>query len=110
MTSSKKISPEVLIYIQNLRQYFKSNDEAMAYFDINENDEDFFNHLSEISQENFEETGEPELSLLQFEHLKQKITGSLPINKEIKTPEGDREIITSGVFLIIGDFGYLSLN
>lgn len=110
MTRSKKISPEVLIYIQNIRQFFKSNEEAMAYFDINENDEEFFDRLSKISQENFDETGEPELSLFQFENLKQKITKSFPINKEIKTPEGDREIVTSGVFLVIGDFGYLSLN
>jgi len=47
------MSPEVLIYIQSVKNYFKTNNEAKDYF-LNGNDEElFFKHLSEISQKNF---------------------------------------------------------
>ena len=52
-----KIPPEVLIYIQTVKTYLKNNTEAKDYF-IGESDEElFFDHLSEISQKNFESNG-----------------------------------------------------
>ena len=95
----EKLSPEVLIYIQNIRKYFTTNEETRKYFGINDNEEDFFNIVIEQAQKNFEETGEPELSPNQFEMVKLKI---------IKSPD------MVGVFLHIkgnlGDFGLVSLN
>ena len=90
------MSPEVLIYIQNIKSYFTTNVEAQEYFNIVGNEETFFNHLSDISQKNFEEHGEPQLSLEQFEDLRQKTHGS---NKEFK-----------GLFISLGEYGYVSYN
>jgi hypothetical protein len=48
-----KLSPEVLIYVQSVKSYFQKNDEAREYFIANSDEEQFFKHLSEISQKNF---------------------------------------------------------
>jgi len=64
------MSPEVLIYIQSVKNYFKTNNEAKDYF-LNGNDEElFFKHLSEISQKNFNKNGEVMLDKNQFELLR----------------------------------------
>ena len=64
------MSPEVLIYIQSVKNYFKTNIEAKDYF-LNGNDEElFFKHLSEISQKNFNKNGEVMLDKNQFELLR----------------------------------------
>jgi len=97
------MSPEVLIYVQNIKKYFKSHADTQKYFAIKDNEKNFFDHIGEISQKNFEENGEPQLSLEQFEELKQKISGSpaAKVNEAV------------GIFISFGDFGkfgYISLN
>ena len=64
------LSPEVLIYIQTVKNYFTTNKEAHDYFIGDSNEEDFFKHLSEISQKNFDKNGEVTLSKEQFELLR----------------------------------------
>ena len=96
MVKPREMSPEVLIYVQNLKHYLTTNVVAQKYFNIKGNEETFFNHLSEISQKNFEEHSEPQLSLDQFEELREKIHGH---NKE-----------AIGLFISLGEYGYLSYN
>ena len=90
------MSPEVLIYVQNLKHYFTINKVAQKYFDIIGNEETFFNHLGDMSQKNFEEHGEPQLSLDQFEELRKKTHGR---HNEI-----------TGIFISLGEYGYISYN
>jgi len=91
------MSPEVLIYVQNLKHYLTTNVVAQKYFNIKGNEETFFNYLSEESQKNFEEHGEPQLSLDQFEELRKKIHGS---------HYGE----AVGLFISLGEYGYISFN
>ena len=65
-----KLSPEVLIYVQSVKNYFQKNNEAREYFIANSDEEQFFKHLSEISQKNFDKNGEVMLDKMQFELLR----------------------------------------
>lgn len=110
MINSEKMSPEVLIYIQSIKKFFKSHEEAQEYFEIKGNEDIFFKHVTEISQKNFEETGEPELTLFQFEFLKQKISKPTSMMDSNDTVSGEREITSTGIFASVGNFGLFSLN
>lgn len=99
MTELKKMSPEVLIYVQSIKKFFNTNVEAQKYFDLEGNEEKFFEYVGEMSQRNFEEDGEPELTVLQFEELRHKIS---------KFPVEENQI--TGVFISFGNLGYMSLN
>ena len=95
MEMLEKLPPEVLIYVQNVRKYFTTNEETREYFGIDDNEEEFFDTVIEQSQKNFEETGSPELSVNQFEEAKMRFP---------KTPH------MYGVFVSLGDLGLVSLN
>ena len=95
MEMLENLSPDVLIYIQNVRKYLTSSEEYVEYFGLNKNEEEFFDVVIELAQENFEEKGEPQLSIEQFEEAKTKIE---------KKPD------MVGVFLSLGNFGMISLN
>jgi hypothetical protein len=111
-----KLSPEVLIYVQSVKEYFKKNKEASDYFLNDSDDELFFEHLSQISQKNFEKTGEVMLNQEQFELLKKTIK-AITISKkpdsefirpdEIKTHE---LFINESVFIEFPNFGKICLN
>ena len=60
-------SPEVLIYLQTVKKYFQTNQEAREYFISNYNEDVFFKHLCEISEKNFKQNGEVMLTKEQFE-------------------------------------------
>jgi hypothetical protein len=93
------LSPEVLIYVQNLKKYFHSNVNAQKYFTGKDKEDVFFEYMSKISQKNFEESGEPELTPQQFEEVREKITGIVEKKQE-----------AVGIFISFGEFGYISLN
>jgi hypothetical protein len=111
-----KLSPEVLIYIQTVKNYFNTNKEARDYFLSNSNEELFFEHLGEISQKNFEKDGEVMLNIEQFDLLKNTIK-AITIAKsdskikkvEIKSEDFDYD---NGVFigLPFPNFGLICLN
>lgn len=63
----EKLSSEVMIYLQNLKHYFDNNDEVRSYFIINQQDKLFYNQIAKISQLNFNKTGQPMLTVDQFE-------------------------------------------
>ena len=91
----EKISPEVLIYLQNVKKLFITNDETRKYFGVDNVDSSFLDYVSEISQKNFEENGTPELTVEQFESIRKK-TG--------------RMLDFVGMFMFLGDYGMISLN
>lgn len=66
-------NPEVLIYIDRVKQFLKTNVEARDYFLKDGDEVAFFNHLSIISEKNFETNGTPELSQEQMELLRRTV-------------------------------------
>jgi hypothetical protein len=65
--------PEVLIYIQTVKNFFKNNEGTREYFLSQVDEETFFRYLGNISQKNFEEHGEVMLSEAQFELLRKTL-------------------------------------
>jgi hypothetical protein len=98
MTKKLQMSPDVLIYLQSIKNFFTNNTLAKKYFSIEGNEEIFYKHISELSQKNFDEYGEPELTLDQFEELRKSIFSS------------EDDITFTASFLNLGDLGYISLN
>jgi hypothetical protein len=63
-------SPEVLIYLQTLKNYFENNQEARSYFLSNVNKDEFFNLVGETAERNFKKNAEPQLTKEQLEFLR----------------------------------------
>lgn len=99
-----KLSPEVLIYIQTVKNYFNTNLEAREYFLSNSNEELFFEHLGEISQKNFEKNGEVMLDREQFDLLTKTIRAINVTKKE------EKELKEPTIFFDIPNFGQICLN
>ena len=102
-----KLSPEVLIYIQSVKNYFQKNDEAIEYFIANSDEEQFFKHLSEISQKNFDKNGEVMLDKNQFELLR---TTTMVITIAVKEDFPEEKTIEEKIFQDFGGFGKICLN
>jgi uncharacterized protein YrzB (UPF0473 family) len=98
------LSPEVLIYLQTVKNYFATNNEAKEYFIGNSDEEMFFEHLSEISQKNFEKNGEVMLNKEQFELLRITIQ-AIQVTKDNK-PTQQEDLI----FVDTRGFGKICLN
>ena len=90
------MSPDVLIYIQNVKHFLSDNETTKKFFNIKGKEEEFFTYLTEMSEKNFQEHGEPNLSLDQFEEIRKKI-------------HGHRDE-TIGLFISLGEYGLVSLN
>ena len=91
----EKLPSEILIYIQNVRKYFTTNEETKEYFKIDSPTDKFFDEVIEISQKNFNESGAPELTLEQFEEVRRKFSD---------------DIVMYGTFASLDNFGLISLN
>ena len=91
----EQIPPEILIYIQNVRKYFTTNEETKEYFKIESSTDKFFDEVIELSHKNFKESGAPELTLEQFEEVRRKFSD---------------DIVMYGTFAELGNFGLISLN
>jgi hypothetical protein len=63
-------SPEVLIYLQTVKNYIETNEEAKKYFIANDVESDFYELVIDIAQINFTKRGEPQLSKGQFELIR----------------------------------------
>jgi hypothetical protein len=98
------VPPEVLIYIQSIKNYFNNNIEAKNYFIINGDEEFFYHHLIEISKKNLEKDGEPMLSMEQFELLRKTMMIISIINKPNEENEEDK------LFIDLKEFGKFCLN
>ena len=111
-----ELSPEVLIYVQSVKNYFDTNKEAGEYFLNGTNEELFFKHLTEIAQKNFSKSGESMLNREQFELLRKTILALSVIEKksftkkvEIKSEDFNYD---NGVFIELSfpNFGLICLN
>lgn len=65
------MSPEISIYLQKVKKYLETNQQAKEYF-IDNNYDSFFDELIKISNENLEKNGDPSLSVDQFEEIRLK--------------------------------------
>ena len=92
------MSPEVLIYISNIKKFLDTNNEAHQYFLKNINEDEFFSKVAESSQKNFDKNGDPMLLRNQFEEIKNQLLKSLDKKKE------------NNIFLDLKDFGTICLN
>jgi len=92
------MSPEVLIYIRNIKKFLDTNDEAHQYFLKDLNEDDFYSKIAESSQKNFDKNGDPMLFRNQFEEIKNQLLKSLDKKKE------------NNIFLNLKDFGTICLN
>lgn len=97
------MSPEVLIYIQNVKNYFKNNHEAREYFLNNSDEELFFEHLTDISIKNYEKNGDASLDIHQFELLRNTVI-ALTIDKNDKPKK------ENNVFIDVLGYGNLCMN
>jgi len=92
------MSPEVLIYIRNIKKFLDTNDEAHQYFLKDLNEDDFYSKIAESSQKNFDKNGDPMLLRNQFEEIKNQLLKSSNKKKE------------NNIFLDLKDFGTICLN
>lgn len=99
------MSPEVLIYVQKVKQYLENDEKARKYFLENIDEEMFYRHLIEISQKNFEKDGEPTLTQEQFELLR-KTMRAIMVVKNDQTDDDPNEKI----YLNINGYGKICLN
>jgi len=71
------MNTEILLYIEKVKKFFETNIAAKNYF-LGDNDEKrFFDRLSEISKNNFNQRGEPELFPDQFEQIRSELMSNL---------------------------------
>jgi hypothetical protein len=82
-----------------LKLYFEKHPDAQKYFTPDGNGKEFFEYMSVISQKNYDEHGEAQLTLEQFEEARIKTT------KSAVKPAG-----ITGMFISLGDLGFVSLN
>ena len=76
-------SPEILIYVQKIKKYFKENKEASDYFLKDVDEKLFFKYFTDIAEKNLKEKGEPELTELQFEILRKTVRAICITNEPI---------------------------
>jgi len=100
--------PEVLIYVQNVKKYLETNQEARNYFLDGLDVDLFFKHLTEISEKNYKKNGEVMLDKEQFELLKKTLKAieatKLPEIKAEEKPNYEK------IFFDLGNLGKICLN
>lgn len=109
------ISPEVLIYLQNVKNYFETNKEAREFFLDNSNEELFYKHMTEIAQKNFEKNGDATLDREQFELLRRTVKALNVVvdKKRFIRPEENIDITighNSNIFIEYPNMGSICLN
>lgn len=94
---------EILVYIQKVKNYLKTNEEAREYF-IGESDvDDFYKHLTIISEKNFNQNGQPELTKEQFELLRRTMKAEA-ISKQRVFYSEDKK------FMFFDEYGPIGMN
>jgi hypothetical protein len=107
------VSPEVLMYLQTVKNYFETNSETKSYFLNNSNEGLFYKHMTEIAQKNDEKNGDATLDREQFELLRRTVAAisvTTTTNRvEIKDEDFNYD---NGVFigLPFPNFGTICLN
>lgn len=102
-----KLSPEVLIYVQSVKNYLQKNNEAREYFIANSDEEQFFKHLSEISQKNFDKNGEVMLDKTQFELLRVTVQAIAIVTTPVENLPSSAE---DNIFIDMRGYAKICLN
>jgi hypothetical protein len=105
-----ELSSDTLIYIQSVKDYFKKNQQANDYFLSNNNEELFFQHLSDIAEKNYKSFNNPTLNREQFELLRKTTLALSIVNESKKVEEIDTKDFDSSIFIHIPNFGQICLN
>jgi hypothetical protein len=100
------MSPDVLIYIQTVKEYFEKNEEARNYFLNNVNEERFFEYVNQTAQKNYDKEGEAMLSQIQLEEIRRSLIIESIENKKIPK-ENDPE---ENIYFNTKGFGRINLN
>lgn len=98
------LPPEVLIYIQQVREFMKKDDKAREYFIFNGDEDFFYEHLIKISYLNFKDNGEAMLTVDQFEVIRNTMILIYTIKKPVENNNEDK------IFFTYKDFGKICLN
>ena len=69
----KQYNPEVLIYLSSIKKFIETNKDARDYFVTSLDPEIFYEKVAEYSDKNYEESGSPELSEIEFEKIRLEI-------------------------------------
>lgn len=104
------LSPEVLTYLQTVKNYLKKNDEARRYFLHGVDEEMFYIHLTEIAQKNHDQLGEPMLSKEQFDLLRKTMKAISIVDKSIIELEDETPDVEKYIFVDYRGFGKICLN
>ena len=69
-------NPDVLIYVQKIRKYLESSEEAKKYFLTDIDIEKFLEKVYNVSENNFNTSGDPILSPLQMDEIKIELSSN----------------------------------
>lgn len=65
-----EVHPDVLVYIQSVKDYLSKNMEAREYFIGTNSEDSFYELILDVAKINYEKRGEPQLSKSQFELIR----------------------------------------
>jgi hypothetical protein len=97
------MSPEVLIYIQKVKNYFENDQDAHNYFLMGIDEQKFFEELSKLASINITKKGDPSLTHDQFELVK-------TLCESTKLLENKNRTDLSTIYLDLGNFGKIYMN
>ena len=92
-----KFSPDILIYIQTVKNFLENNKGIKKYFLTNVDEDLFFENLGQIAEINLTKNGEPQLSKEQFEVLRLSLQIFKKVDDEIQMEESIYEYIPNNI-------------
>jgi hypothetical protein len=92
-----KFSPDILIYIQTVKNFLENNEGIRKYFLTNVDEDLFFENLGQIAEINLTKNGEPQLSKEQFEVLRLSLQIFKKVDEEIQMEESIYEYIPNNI-------------
>jgi hypothetical protein len=92
-----KFSPDILIYIQTVKNFLENNEGNRKYFLTNVDEDLFFENLGQIAEINLTKNGEPQLSKEQFEVLRLSLQIFKKVDDEIQMEESIYEYIPNNI-------------
>lgn len=76
------MEPEVLVYLNKLKQYLSTNNEAREYFIGDLDEEVYMEKVTEYAIKNYIEKGDPTLTMEQFEYIKKIVSAEEIVNRD----------------------------
>ncbi|MEY4572078.1 MAG: hypothetical protein RLZ10_1304 [Bacteroidota bacterium] len=94
---------DILVYLQKVKSFLKTNEEASKYFIGDSDVDEFYKQLTIVSEKNFETNGQPELTKEQFELLRVAVLATA-ISKQRVFYSDDK------LFLFLDDYPGICMN